>query len=77
MLTKLVLLYTPNILLDEVMGIEPTSSVWQTEVLTIELHLDGADSPIRTDVDFRLVVTNHVQSATMRYRHIRERKRVR
>ena len=36
--------------------------------------LYGADSPIRTDVDFRLVVTNHVQSATMRYRHIRERK---
>ena len=30
----------------------------------------GADSPIRTDVDFRLVVTNHVQSATMRYRHM-------
>ena len=30
----------------------------------------GADSPIRTDVDFRLVVTNHVQSATMRYRQI-------
>ena len=30
----------------------------------------GADSPIRTDVDFRLVVTNHVQSTTMRYRHI-------
>ena len=34
----------------------------------------GADSPIRTDVDFRLVVTNHVQSATMRYRHIKEKK---
>ena len=30
----------------------------------------GADSPIRTDVDFRLVVTNHVQSTTMRYRHL-------
>lgn len=30
----------------------------------------GADSPIRTDVDFRLVVTNHVQSTTMRYRHV-------
>ena len=30
----------------------------------------GADSPIRTDVDFRLVVTNHVQSTTMRYRHM-------
>ena len=30
----------------------------------------GADSPIRTDVDFRLVVTNHVQSTTMRYRQI-------
>ena len=56
--------------MDEVMGVEPTSSVWQTDVLTVELHLDGADSPIRTDVDFRLVVTNHVQSATMRYRHI-------
>lgn len=31
---------------------------------------NGADSPIRTDVDFRLVVTNHVQSTTMRYRQI-------
>ena len=42
----------------------------------VSVHLttrvwSGADSPIRTDVDFRLVVTNHVQSATMRYRQVK------
>ena len=34
--------------MDEVMGVEPTSSVWQTEVLTVELHLDGADGETQT-----------------------------
>ena len=33
--------------MDEVMGIEPTFSVWQTEVLTIELHLDGGQDRSR------------------------------
>ena len=75
--------------LEQVMGIEPTSQPWQGRIITVILHLhgisgaragpalssvttpeSGADSPIRTDVDFRLVVTNHVQSTTMRYRQI-------
>ena len=58
------------------MGLEPTRIRFcRTKSLTklgllYAPNFNGADSPIRTDVDFRLVVTNHVQSATMRYRHM-------
>ena len=43
--------------MDEVMGVEPTSSVWQTEVLTVELHLDGGQDRSRI---CNLTITNRV-----------------
>ena len=58
LLTKLGLLYTPNILIlmkgigknlswrtmEQVTGFEPVSSAWQAEILTIILYLHGISS---------------------------------
>ena len=57
--------------MDEAMGVEPTSSVWQTEILTVKLRLDGADGETQTH--------SHSITSRERYRlrHIGRKERVR